>query len=629
MIDALQPVPGVTVAQLGGPGTFSKIFIRGLRVVDTSVLVDGIRVRDAADFRGSINPFLQDLMTDGVERVEVLRGSGSSLYGSNAVGGVVNLVPQEGSGPPSVDVGFEGGSLGLFRERARFSGAVSSVFGYSLYASRLDVNDGVHGNETYRNTSLGGHARYNIKPNMSLRANFVFIDGVNRLTDSPFPIGPTGNEFGYATGHGPVTGFIENQVNPDSYRFGKMIIGSAIFSHQVNSLYSYSLSFQAADTREFFSNGPDQSAIARRLGLFEFVGESHFDGHIDTFNVTNNLRTGQHNLITGGIEWEREAFTQDFTSPGFSTPRSTDRQQSLAVFGQDQLSLLQGRFQFLAAFRSQGFSLNNPGTVPELHNIPIKRALTGDGSIAYTIKSLGTKLRSHVGNSFRAPSLSERFTIFRGTLIGDPFLRPERGISVDGGLDQDLVHGRVRASATYFYSKLQQIITSTALFMETNSPGALSRGAEFSVEASPSRSTMLSAAYTYANSTQVLGSPILLSSNVVLPGGASVPSFSIPRHSFSFSLNQRLPHGINLNFNVHSASGHVFNLFDPVFFSQVLFTFRGYTRASIVGSHTRSLGERKQLTFYAKLDNLLNQTYFLEGFRAPGLTGIAGVKYRF
>src|SRR5262249_7674832 len=93
LTDALQDVPGVRVERLGGPGAFSKIFVRGLRVVDTSLLIDGIRVRDASDFRGSINPYIGDLLINNLDRVEVLRGSGSSLYGSNPVGGVLNLIP--------------------------------------------------------------------------------------------------------------------------------------------------------------------------------------------------------------------------------------------------------------------------------------------------------------------------------------------------------------------------------------------------------------------------------------------------------------------------------------------------------------------------------------------------------
>jgi vitamin B12 transporter len=627
LIEGLRPVPGLRVEQLGGPGSFSKIFINGLRVVDTSVLFDGFRVRDAADTDGSLNGFLGDLMTTNVGRIEVLSGSGSSLYGTNAVGGVINIIPVEGSGPPKFDVGLEGGSLGIARENAQMSGGMGSNFAYSVAANRLDVNDGVHGTDIYRNTSVSAHGRYNISPNMSLRANFTFTDGFNRLDNSPFPIGPAGNELGYVTGNGPIAGFIEDEPDPDSYRFAKMFTGSIALSHQVSSFYNYTISFQSVDTAQLFADGPARSEINQQLGIPDFPGTTNLDGHIDTFNVTNSFRTGKFNLITGGIEYERESFTQDETG-SFISPPATDRQSSLAVFGQDQLGLLQGRLQLLAAARTEGFMLHNPETVPGLTSVPEKRALTGDGSIAYRFGS-GTKIRSHVGNSFREPSLSERFQIFEGHLIGDPLLRPERGISVDAGVDQSLLKGKMRISGTYFYTRLQEVITSTALFMETNSKGALSRGVDLSVQASLRSGTDLYSAYTYTNSSTLIPEATLLADGTILPAGASVQSFSIPRQMFSLGLNQGFLRRFNANFGVYSVSSHVFPLFDPIFFNEVIFRFGGYTRPDIGLSYSHPLSETRQMILYVKVDNFVGAKIFDEGFRAPGVTALAGVKFRF
>jgi VCBS repeat-containing protein len=629
LVEALRPVPGLRVVQLGGPGSFSKIFIRGLRVADTSLLVDGLRVRDASDFRGSINPYLEDLLTNNIEQIEVLRGSGSSLYGSHAVGGVINVVQQEGTGSPKFNLGFEGGSLGLFRERAQVSGGIASRLGYSFSATRLDVNDGVQGDEVYRNTSLGGRVRYNIRPNMSLRGTVIFADGFNRLSNSPFPVGPAGNEFGFAMGTGPVAGFIENEVDPDSFRDASMFVGSITFSHQPGKIYSYSASFQSVVTDREFNNGPDQTATARRLGLFEFPSDFETGGRIYTFNFTNNIRLGRYNLITAGLEVEREFFSQSFSSPFFSTPETTDRQRSLAFFAQDQLILLEGRLQFSAAFRTQSFTVKNPESVPEIQNIDVKRAFTADGSIAYNIRETGTKLRAHVGNSFRAPSLSERFSLFRGQRIGNPFLRPERGLSVDGGIDQELMNGKVRASATYFYNRLQEVIVSTSLLNTVNSRGALSRGVELSFAISPYRGLDVDTSYTYTKSEQVLNFSTLRFDNVRTASGASIPSFSIPRHSFSLGVNQRIRESFNINFDLYSASEHFFPLFDPVFFSQVIFIFKGYTKADLGASYTHRIDDRKQVTFYGKVDNIFDRKIFEEGFRAPGAIGVAGIRFRF
>lgn len=629
LVEALRPVPGLRVVQLGGPGGFSKIFIRGLRVADTSLLIDGLRVRDASDFRGSINPYLEDLLTNNIEQIEVLRGSGSSLYGSHAVGGVINVVQQEGTGSPKFNLGFEGGSLGLFRERAQVSGGIASRLGYSFSATRLDVNDGVQGDEVYRNTSLGGRVRYNIRSNMSLRGTVIFVDGFSRVGSSPFPIGPAGNEFGFATGAGPVAGFIENEVDLDSFRDASMFVGSMTFSHQPGKIYSYSASFQSVVTDRVFNEGPDQTATARRLGLLEFPSDFETSGRIYTFNFTNNIRLGRYNLVTAGLEAERESFSQIFSSPFFSTPETTDKQHSLAFFAQDQLILLEGRLQFSAAFRTQSFRVKNPESVPEIQNINVKRAFTGDGSVAYNIRETGTKLRAHIGNSFRAPSLSERFSLFRGQRIGNPFLRPERGLSVDGGIDQELLNGRVRASATYFYNRLQEVIVSTSLLNTVNSRGALSRGVELSFATSPYQGLDVDTSYTYTKSDQVLNFSTLRFDNVRTDPGASIPAFSIPPHSFSLGVNQRIRESFNINFDLYSVSEHFFPLFDPVFFSQVIFRFKGYTKADLGASYTHRIDDRKRVTFYGKVDNIFDRKIFEEGFRAPEATGVAGIRFRF
>ncbi|HYP52515.1 MAG TPA: TonB-dependent receptor plug domain-containing protein, partial [Pyrinomonadaceae bacterium] len=97
--EALRTVPGLRVQQLGGPGSFTSIKTRGLRNQDTAFLIDGLRFRDVTAVRGDASGFVGDLAVADTARVEILRGSGSSLYGTNAVGGVVNVVTDEGGGP--------------------------------------------------------------------------------------------------------------------------------------------------------------------------------------------------------------------------------------------------------------------------------------------------------------------------------------------------------------------------------------------------------------------------------------------------------------------------------------------------------------------------------------------------
>src|ERR1044072_175013 len=156
--ESLRTVPGLRVQQLGGPGSFTSIKTRGLRNEDTAVLIDGLRFRDAAATQGDASGFLEDLIVTDVSRVEVLRGSGSSLYGTDAVGGVLNVVTDEGGGPIHGSVLGEGGGLGMFRTRAQIAGgANNNRFVYSGGFSFLNVTRGVDGDDEARNT--GGQGR--------------------------------------------------------------------------------------------------------------------------------------------------------------------------------------------------------------------------------------------------------------------------------------------------------------------------------------------------------------------------------------------------------------------------------------------------------------------------------------
>ncbi len=155
--EALRTVPGLRVQELGGPGSFVSIKTRGLRNEDTAVLIDGARFRDPTAPQGDASAYLQDLVVTDTDRVEVLRGSSSSLYGTNAIGGVINIVTRDGGGRPRGSLFSEGGSLGFFRARGQVGGgAADDRFTYSAALSYLNISEGLDGNDAARNTSGAG-----------------------------------------------------------------------------------------------------------------------------------------------------------------------------------------------------------------------------------------------------------------------------------------------------------------------------------------------------------------------------------------------------------------------------------------------------------------------------------------
>jgi len=163
MGEALVDVPGLRVQQLGGPGSTTYFKFRGLRNADTAVLIDGLRLRDAAGTQADASGVLQDLVIADTSRIEVLRGTGSSLYGTDATGGVVNIVTDEGGGRTRGSVAVDGGSLGSVRGIARLAGGFrQDRIQYSLGVTHWNIMSGVNGDSPARNTSGQGQGTFRL-----------------------------------------------------------------------------------------------------------------------------------------------------------------------------------------------------------------------------------------------------------------------------------------------------------------------------------------------------------------------------------------------------------------------------------------------------------------------------------
>jgi iron complex outermembrane receptor protein len=663
--EALRTVPGLFVQQFGGPGSFTNIRTRGLRTQDTAVLIDGLRFRDPTSVHGDASGYLSDLVNTNNSRVEVLRGSGSSLYGTNAVGGVVNIVTDEGGGPFRGNLLAEGGGLGFFRGRAQFAGGAGDAdrVAYSAGVSHLNVARGTDGDDAARNTSAQGRVSLRLAPTATLVARLYTSDSFVQLNENPLAVGTlpaTGivearplseselrrYESGTAVGQlnvGSAT-FIPGANDPDNSRASRFFSGSLTFAHRPSEAFGYSVTYHGLRTRASFREGSSGAGDPTDFNnFFEPFGSTRneFDGKTHTFNARTDFRLGRSHLITAGYEFERENYLNrsfDVTPSGNSSVSISER--SHALFVQDQLRFLEGRLQLSAAFRAQFFHLSAPVFTPSAGSPFASAAFdsppdayTGDGSVSYFFRSTGTKLRAHVGNGYRAPSLFERFGTFFSTFtnsfspLGDPRLAPDRSIAFDAGLDQTLADGRARLSATYFYTRLQEVVDFSNFIAGdpvrlfggyVNTGGQLARGAELSATLAPTRTTDLFAAYTYTNSDQ---------RRPQLPG--VVRSLGIPDHQFALVATQRIGRRALLNFDLAATSDYLAPVFDNRTFQSRAFRFRGALRGDLGGSYTVTLNERRSLRLFGKVENIFDRDYFESGFRTPGASGRAGASLNF
>src|SRR5205814_2131878 len=170
--ESLRPLAVMRIQTLGGPGASTRILTRGLRPQDTAVTIDGFRFRDAATTQGDVTPFLQDLFLADADRIEVLRGTGSSVYGSNAIGGVINVVTDTGGGRLHGEVKAEGGGLGMMRGAARFGGgSAGGRVNFSAGLQSTDVLSGVDGDDRFRNQTAQGSIQFRPAAGTSLAAH--------------------------------------------------------------------------------------------------------------------------------------------------------------------------------------------------------------------------------------------------------------------------------------------------------------------------------------------------------------------------------------------------------------------------------------------------------------------------
>jgi vitamin B12 transporter len=664
--EALRTVPGLRIQQLGGPGTFARIQARGLRDSDTAILVDGLRLRDAASTQGDATSFIEEMFTVNSDRIEVLRGSGSSLYGTNAIGGVVNVISDQGGGPAHGQLQLEGGQLGLFRGRAQLAGGFdSNRFIYSGGLATLNVTEGVNHTPT-RNFSGQGFAKYSFTPNISIGARLFGNTAYLALTDSPFTATsaadiarflpgfippPAGGvidagarsldqqrriENGLAVTDRDGANYIPNLRDPDNRRDSNYLTVAVIFNQRINDSFGYRASYQRVNTNRRFGDGPGG---VRFEPLFNSFSTS--EGRIDTFNLQSDARLGSQNLLAIGYEFERERFIggnrDENPNAAMRANSGTDvRQRSDTFFIQNQLRALDNRFQISAAFRVQSFNLTQPeffgGTsvYSGLQYESPKTAYTGDGSVSYFFNSTGAKLRAHVGSGYRAPAIFERFgsSFFNGVFspFGDPRLNPERSIAVDGGIDQKLAGDRVQLSATYFYTRLQDVIVfdSTGFIIPAtdsfgrsggyrNTGGGLARGLELAANTKPYRTLDLDASYTFTNAVNRVPSSV--------PG--FLRTFAQPRHTFTLFAAQRITQRLDLIFDMFAYSSYFFP------FSSRAFKFSGPVKADLGASYTAPMSDRVSMRLYGKVENIFDREYFESGFRTPGAVFTGGMGFRF
>ncbi|PYK37841.1 MAG: hypothetical protein DME49_10020 [Verrucomicrobia bacterium] len=458
--DALREVPGLSVVQTGTPGQLTSVFTRGLRSEHTQVLLDGIPVNQG--LQGAFN--FADLTTDNIERIEVVRGPQSILYGPRALAGVIQIFTKQGEETPGATFAAEGGSYGTFRESVQSDGKID-MFDYSFGASRLDT-DNARPNNQYRNTAAIADVGWS--PNETVRISSLFT----------YSLSDTGN---------PNTIFNPKPI--DNFLTERWLIAPHV-DLRINDWWEHKIIFSYDHERQL--NDPNEDG---------FVGPTRALFERTTIDYQNDLRPASWLTLTSGFFYTRVNAGQErpFVLQIFG-PQPTfisDHTEETAGFLQATLTPVDNLI-FVGGGRFDHF--NQFGDV-----------WTYRFAGSYKIDKTNTTLHSSVATGFSPPSSQDK-------IFGNNFgLQPEKDLGWDAGFEQRLWENKVTVGATYFHNDLSNLIGFNGLFQTLNLGAAETQGLETELRAMPIADLVFTASYTYLDAKKTS------SADISQPQGARLP----------------------------------------------------------------------------------------------------------
>ncbi len=507
--DALKQVPGAAVVSSGSFGGVSSLFLRGGESDYVKVLIDGVPVNQAG---GSFN--FGTLSTDDVERIEVVRGPASVLYGSDAVTGVVQIITRKGAGRLHTQVGSQAGTFGTWRGEVGASGGTDQV-AYSATLSRYRTDGTYAFNSGYRSTV--GSGALTVRPDSRTDLALTARIGDNTLH---FPTDFTG----VAVDSNQRSLQDETTVGLDmGRRFSERTeLRVLLASHSEN---------------DGASNPPDNPGDT--LGFYSSSETRTLRRSVDARGIYQ--ATARVKLTAGGqAEFEdlREfstsgsGFAGSISGSSFAASRRT-----VGFYGQSIIDL-------------GARSLLNLGVRVD-DNQAFGTHFTYRAGLVYGITGR-LRARGSIGSAFKEPSIRENFA--KGAFeVGDPNLKPEQSHSWEIGLEQSFAHERVTLTANYFDQHFRNLIqydggAAPGQPNYRNVTTASSRGVELSGDLRPARGTTITASYTYLK-TRVDDSGLPTGPGDVFVNGQSL--VRRPKHSARIDARTRLADRLGLGLGVN------------------------------------------------------------------------------
>ncbi|HWF00164.1 MAG TPA: TonB-dependent receptor [Caulobacteraceae bacterium] len=566
---ALATAPGLNLTQTGGPGGLTSVFIRGLDSGHTKVLIDGVDAQDP-----SVGGFdFGQQLTSGLARVEILRGPASSLYGSDALGGVVAIVTAPGSGPPRLSASLEGGSFDTLNETARLAGGGHRA-DYALdfahfFAgatpvtprSLLGPGEALHA-DRYDNYTGALKADVTLSPWLGLGLVARYLMSDLRSTGEDFAVYPAGPD----------------AVQTDQYERALFTRAEARVTSLGGALKNvvgvgytfYHTTIQAPDESDGAGLPPPVIDDGDRL-RGDWQGTLSLWGRAD---------------LVAGADVQR------------------DRLIASPIDAQDAR---QGGFVELQAHPGDGFNI--AGSVRDDHDDRFGGVVTWRVAPAWTLPVTGTILRATYGTGFKAPTLQQLFVNYPQFMFSAKAdLQPERSRGWDVGFEQPL--GPARFGATWFHNAVRDLIDDNADFTSYANLGRVTTyGLESFVAWRVSGALSLRADYTYTFTRNDL-----MQNQELLRR---------PKDKASLTAQWRPARRLSLAASWLYKGGWVDGSRD---FSVTRLWAGPYAVANLSGAYALTTG----VSVFARIENLFDRRYQDPvGFERPGIGVFGGVKVDF
>ncbi len=571
--DVLRDVPGVSVNRSGAVGANTQVRMRGGEGNHTLVLIDGMEVSDP--YIGEFD--FATLIADDVARVEVLRGQQSALYGSDAIGGVIQYITESGADAPGLRGRVEYGSFNSFDgavRAANVTGPLDYAFsaGYQSTDGTPTARGGVR-DIGAANAALAGRVVYTLSDNARIRA-------VGRYTKTEADTNP--QDFNFPPG--PTYGFVVDGDGHDEFEGLYGLVGGEL--ELLDGRWSHALTVQGVTaTRDSFqfgglSSGNDASRVKA--------------------SYVTSLRFGSDAVaqtLTGAVDFERERFqnTSPFLTPAQGQERGIDNVGLVA-----QYDLVLGKRIGLGA------------AVRHDQNDGFDDATTYRVQGSYLFET-DTRVHAAIGSGIKNPGIFELFGFNPGSFIGNANLKTERSEGWEAGIEQRFLDNRARIDVTYFDNTLEDEIFTRFLPGFVSSPDnrtteSTQKGVEVSVEADLTDQWTLDAAYTYLDAEE-----------------NGVEEVRRPQNIASLNLAWR---AIGDRFGAYASVRYNGEMTDSNF------TFTGPPVATLPSFTLVNFGGDYRLSdtfdLYARIENALDEDYEeIFTYRSPGRAGYIGVRAGF